>query len=104
MRKTTLYIGLNDKDSKMPVMDVLPARDLVARLLLNAGIGGATISEAVGIYTHENGAGVVIEKTIRAELLDTPAEKIKMAVADIKKTLNQESVLVENTTIQADFV
>jgi len=47
---------------------------------------------------------VVIEKTIRAELLDTPAEKIKMAVADIKKTLNQESILVENTTIQADFV
>jgi len=49
MKKTTLYIGLNDKDSKMPVMDILPARDLVARLLLNAGIGGATISEAVGI-------------------------------------------------------
>lgn len=104
MKKTTLYIGLNDKDSKLPVMDILPARDLVARLLLNAGIGGATISEAVGIYTHANGAGVVIEKTIRAELLDTPAEKIKIAVADIKKTLNQESILVENTTIQADFV
>ena len=104
MKKTTLYIGLNDKDTKLPVMDVIPARDLVARILLNAGIGGATISEAAGIYTHQNGRGVVIEKTIRAELLEAAAGKVKAAIADIKKALNQESILIENTTIKADFV
>ena len=54
MTKFTLYIGLNDKDTKRQEVQTLEAFKVSANIF-KALTGGATISEAQGIYTHDNG-------------------------------------------------
>lgn len=105
--KFTLYLGLNDKDSKKQEMSTVEAYKLVSKLALDNGIEGATIFEAVGIYTHEDGT-VVTENTLRIELLffgdELATPKTKAYVDDLKKVLRQESVAVQHqVNIESDL-
>lgn len=103
MKKTIFYIGLNDKETKAQKIPTLVAADLVARYVLAVGYPGATISESVGIYTHESGE-IVKENTIRVEILDSVPAKDEKLAADLKKTLNQESILIERQSVNFDFI
>lgn len=47
--KYTLYIGLNDKDSKVQEINTIDAYKIVGRL-----VGDCTIKEARGLYLHDN--------------------------------------------------
>ena len=100
MTKTTLYIGLNDKDTKKQEVNTIEAIKLLTNML--ADIGGATIYEATGIYTHENG-DIIIENTLRVELIAVNQEMLKYKIGLIKQILNQESIILQqeniNTTI-----
>jgi len=103
MKKTIFYIGLNDKETKAQKVPTLVAADLVARYVLAVGYPGATISESVGIYTHESGE-IVKENTLRVEILDSVPAKDKKLAEDLKKALNQESILVESQAVNFNFV
>lgn len=103
MKKTIFYIGLNDKDTKSQKISTLEAADIVSRLVLGVGYPGATISESVGIYTHEDGA-IVKESSLRVEILDSVPAKDEKLAQDFKKILNQESILKESQDVQYDFI
>lgn len=63
--KFTLFVGLNDKDSKKQEISTLNAYKIVYNLIAS-DFGGGTISEATGIYKHDDGT-IVTEITLRIE-------------------------------------
>ena len=75
MTKYTLYIGLNDKETKQQRIDTLEASKIVQNVLTDT-TGGGTIYSATGVYKHDNGA-VVIENTLRVELVAVALEAVK---------------------------
>ena len=102
MEKFTLYLGLNDKDSKKQEVSTKEAFTYVSKLIAS-DFGGGTIYEAKGIYTHEGGE-IVEEKTLRIELLFTTFEKVRGFVATLKKAFNQESVAVQREEIDSILI
>lgn len=102
MEKFTLYLGLNDKDSKRQEVSTKDAYKLVSTMIAKDFDGG-TIYEARGVYTHDDGA-VVEEKTLRIELLFTTFEKVKTFVGILKKAFNQESIAVQREQIQSTLM
>lgn len=94
IKKHVLFVGLFDKDTKAQKIGSLAARDILQNILLSSGLDGATLSDAVGIYKHENGT-FVIEPSIRIEILFSTDSQIRKICDQIKIALNQESVAVE---------
>ena len=87
--KYTLYVGLNDKDSKIQEINTLDAYKTVGAL-----VGDCTIQEARGLYTHQDGTQV-LESTLIVQIIDfTGKMDIAPVVELIKTALNQESVAV----------
>lgn len=93
MTKYTIYMGLFDKDSKRQEYDTITAYKMVQKRATQL-FDGATISEAKGIYKHDNGE-VVIEPTIRIELMFTDLETVKTFCDNLKGMFNQESVVLQ---------
>lgn len=89
LTKYTLYIGLNDKDSKVQEINTVDAYKIVGAL-----IGDCTIQEARGLYTHQDGTQV-LESTLIVQVIDFSGTlAVKPLVETIKTALNQESVAV----------
>ena len=87
--KYTLYIGLNDKDSKMQEISTTDAYKMIGAL-----VGDCTIQEARGLYTHADGT-TVLENTLIVQIIDFAGNMDVAPVVDtIKTALNQESVAV----------
>lgn len=101
MTKYTLFVGLNDKDSKIQEINTIDAYKMSMNTIKRYCDGG-TISEAQGFYTHENGA-VVVEPTLRIELLFVEKETVKKIVDDLKALLNQESIAVSVEKIESEL-
>lgn len=89
LTKYTLYIGLNDKDSKVQEINTLDAYKTIGAL-----VGDCTIQEARGLYTHQDGTQV-LENTLIVQIIDFAGTlEIRPLVELIKTALNQESVAV----------
>lgn len=101
IKKFTLYMGLNDKDSKVQKISTLEAYKVVSNIIAS-DFGGGTIFEAQGIYRHESGE-VVFEKTLRIELLFAEKEKVRELVEQLKRMFNQESIAVQEESIDSDL-
>lgn len=103
MRKITLYIGLNDKDTKLQEIDTLDAYKVVANII---GVD-STITQGRGVYTHEDGT-VVFEESLVVEILDFDNTINRDWLIDkaekIKEALNQESVAVQETEVKSELV
>lgn len=99
--KFTLFVGLNDKDSKQQEINTVDAYKIVSNMITTRFDGG-TISEATGIYKHDNGT-FVTETTLRIELLYTETEQVKPFVAELKKVLNQETIAVQKEVINSEL-
>ena len=82
MTKTTLYIGLNDRDTKTQIIDTIEAYKIVSNVLVKYA-GGGTIYNATGIYTHDDGT-IVIENTLRVEIIGASIEAINNIIAFCK--------------------
>lgn len=102
MKKFTLYIGLFDKDSKQQEITTLDAYKITANIFKGT-TGGATITEAVGVYTHDNGE-IVIEPSLRCEIFGATAEQVYQAAAQIKTALNQEKIALEESEVNSKFI
>ena len=100
MKKSTLYIGLNDKDSKQQKIDTLEATKMCINILTASGIDGATVYNAMGIYKHDNG-DIIVENTLRIELIEADESALKTAINSIKIVLNQESIILQNEVIKS---
>ena len=102
IKKFTLYLGLNDKDTKRQEISTLEAYKVVSNILAK-DFGGGTIFEAQGIYKHDDGT-IVIEKTLRIEILFTELPQIKILVELLKKMFNQESIAVQEENIESSLM
>ena len=102
IEKTTLFIGLNDKDSKQQHFTELEASKIVSKILIKNGFD-CTISEAMGVYTHSDNS-IVIEKSLRVELLFCHREKIIPVIPELKAILNQESIAVQFEKIDSELL
>lgn len=101
MKKYTLYVGLNDKDSKIQEISTLEAFKVATKIICNMA-GGGTIFEAEGVYTHENGE-IVVEKTLRIELSGISESVCEQIVSMLKTAFNQESILKQTQEIETVF-
>ena len=101
MEKITLYVGLNDKDTKTQKIDTTEAVKVVTNLITSITDGG-TIYNATGIYKHDNGQ-IVIENTLRIELIDCKNDALSKLIATLKSVLNQESIIKQVETINSVF-
>lgn len=103
MKKITLYVGLNDKDTKLQEVSTLDAYKMITNLIEV----GCTITEGRGIYKHEDGT-VVSEVSLIVELLDfdntLSKEWVKSKVEQIKTILNQESVAVQEQEVVSELI
>lgn len=98
MIQHTVYIGLFDKDTKVQKFTILEAFKTVDALCANM-FDGATISEAHGVYKHEDNT-VVVEPSLRVEII---AETLGDFVQVVKRIFNQESILVTRTVLNVSF-
>ena len=104
MTRYTLTIGLFDKDTKRQKISTDIAIRIVSDLVVNV-IGYGTIHQGNGIYTHNNGS-IVIEPSI-VFFVDGEKDlkyKVKNLAWQIKKALNQESVMLEETAVKMEFI
>lgn len=101
MLKITLYIGLNDKDTKKQEIETIEAFKIVSNLISTLCNGG-TIYSAQGIYKHENGE-IVIENTLRVELIEIDPAALKRLADTIKQVLNQESIIIQRENIDTEM-
>ena len=99
--KFTLFVGLNDKDSKQQELTTVDAYKIVSNIITSKFEGG-TISEATGIYKHHDGT-FTTETTLRIELLFAPAEQVREMVAELKTVLNQEAIAVQKEIINSEL-
>ena len=102
MDKYTLYIGLNDKDTKQQKIDNLEASKIVQNILTEKTDGG-TIYNATGVYKHDDGT-VIIENTLRVEIVAVPLLAIREAIEIIKIALNQESIILQTERVESVFI
>ena len=102
MNKCTLYIGLNDKDTKRQELSTVEAYKVVQNIVL-AETDGCTVYEVDGIYKHDDGS-VVIEKSLKVELYGV-LEAVAMSIVSLlKKALNQESIILQRESVDSVFV
>ena len=99
--KTTLYVGLNDKDKKVQLIDTVEACKIVTNIIMDIADGG-TIYNATGIYKHDNGT-IITENTLKIELINTPEQSIKAIIDTLKTVLNQESIIKETANTISEF-
>ena len=102
MKKYTLYIGLNDKDSKHQEITTLDAYKVASNVFCQY-TGGATISEAMGVYTHDDGT-IITEKSLRCEIYGAEIGVIMRAANELKVAFNQESILIETVETTSYFI
>lgn len=102
MTKTTIYVGLLDKDTKHQEITTIDAFKIAANIFANT-TGGATITEGTGVYTHDDGT-VVIEPTLVCVIYGSEESKIVEACEAIKVALNQESVVMDVTESNSKFI
>ena len=101
MTKTTICVGLLDKDSKRQEVNTLDAYKVAANIFA-ATTGGATITEGTGVYTHDNGE-IVIEPTLVCVVYGSDAGTIEKEAAQLKVALNQEAVTIETVESNSRF-
>ena len=88
LEKYTLYVGLNDKDSKKQEVKTEDAMRMVTNI-----VGDNTMQIVHGHYTHADGSQVN-ETTLKIELLFKNDADVRLYCNDIKRLLNQESIAV----------
>lgn len=98
-----LFLGLNDKNTRVQEIATLDAYKIAMRAVIAAGYDGASITEATGFYTHADGS-TVIEKSLRIDILGAREDVTAALIQDLKKIFNQESVLLQRTESSVDFI
>lgn len=102
MKKYTLYIGLNDKETLTQKIDTEEAVNIVSNVFCGYA-DGCTIYRATGYYKNEAGEDT-IENTLKVEIFDIPDDRLMMAAKVIKLMLNQESIVKQVEEVNSEFI
>lgn len=100
MTKTSLTIGLNDKNTERQEIETATAKNIIANILLNQfNIFAFTMFECSGVYKMELTGNIVFETSIRVEIAtDDELTSADAIIAELKKVLNQETIMIETET------
>lgn len=102
MKKITLSIGMNDKDTKKPEIEEEEFMRIIKDNVLP--LGGATIIPGcVGVYTHDDGQ-VVVEKSVQVVFYGVSPAAVKTMAHKLCELLNQESIAMEVARIRSAFI
>ena len=105
MTQTLLTVGLFDKDTCKQEISTPDARAMLDEILLQRyGLYAYTMLDCYGCYTMRAGQ-IVHEPSIRIEIVTESAiDNLAGMILDIKKALNQESIMVETAQKQIAFI
>lgn len=103
MIKYNIYIGLNDKDSKKQEVSTRIAKEKTIKILNANNITGLTMYEVMGVFKHEDGF-ITYEKSLKVELLEVEEKEVLKSINELKKALNQESILLEKEKKDINFI
>lgn len=105
MIKTLLTIGLNDKNTERQEIETGAAKNIIANILLNQfNIFAFTMFECSGVYRMESTGNIIFENSIRVEIAtDDELTTADAIIAELKKELNQESIMMEKETKEIYF-
>lgn len=98
MEKFTMYVGLNDKDTKQQEIKTEDAMKVVSKV-----VGDNTMQIVHGHYTHDNGEQVD-ETTLKVELLFKEFDEVKLYCQDLKRLLNQESIALSREPMNSILI
>lgn len=101
MTKTTMTIGLFDKDTEQQEISTAAANEIIAQTLINEyHIFAFTAWKCAGVYKMDSTGNIIREPSIRVEIAsDMDIATMNILIDEITTTLkiklNQESVMVE---------
>ena len=99
MLQVRYYLGLNDKDLKKQVIDNETARSLIAQVLSNHELYGATLYDANGLWMGERENTIIIELVMDGIFIN---EDMLSAVGyALRAVFNQATVLMTMTKLEA---
>ena len=102
MIKHTLYIGLNDKDTKQQEISTLDAFKIVLNSVKSC-YDGATVKECKGFYTHSDGS-ITIENSFEVSILFADEVKTRSVIEMLKTMLNQESIALQREEVTSELI
>lgn len=103
MQKFCLYVGLNDKETKTQEISTIEAYKIITNVIVANKVDGFTILEANGYYVHDD-KSISIEKSLKIEFLFIDIDIIKNIIKDLKKILNQESIILQTENIKSEMI
>lgn len=101
--KYSLYIGLNDKDSKTQKIDTLEAYKILCNIIKKHNIEGFTVYNAHGFYVHHDGT-FTIENTLKVELMFVDNKTIDELIKECKIVFNQECIIKQVEEVTSEMV
>lgn len=104
MIETVLTVGLFDQHTCKQEISTPAARALLDEILLQRyGLYAYTMIECAGCYTMRAGQ-IVHEPSLRVEIVtESPIENLPGMIQDVKKALNQESIMCKVQKAQIAF-
>ena len=96
-----MYIGTNDKDTYAPRYSEQEAKDIVDGICLEY-FEGYTLQEATGSWIDEKN-NVTHEYTLVCYFDGTDKETVYKAADDIIVALNQNTILIESSTVTMEY-
>lgn len=101
--KYSLYIGLNDKDTKTQKIDTLEAYKILCNLLKSYNVEGFTVYNAHGFYMHDDGT-FTTENTLKIELMFIDEKIVDNIIKQCKIIFNQECIIKQVEEVTSELV
>lgn len=101
--KYSLYLGLNDKDTKTQKIDTLEAYKILCNLLKSYNVEGFTVYNAHGFYMHNDGT-FTTENTLKVELMFVDEKTIDNIIKQCKIVFNQECIIKQVEEVTSTLV
>lgn len=101
--KYSLYLGLNDKDTKTQKIDTLEAYKILCNLLKSYNVEGFTVYNAHGFYMHDDGT-FTTENTLKIELMFVDEKTIDNIIKQCKIIFNQECIIKQVEEVTSTLV
>ena len=102
IKEFTITMGLLDKDTKRQEISTLDAYKICYNLLTEK-TDGATITEAKGIYKHNDGT-IIIEPSFIIYLSFIEKAQVLEIIKELKILFNQESIVLAETIKESALV
>ena len=91
-------LGLNDKTTKTQLITKAEAVMLIADI-----VGDCTMTETVGVYTHDDGQRVV-ENGFKIEVYGTDEDTARDIACKLRDVFNQECVVMTAFETESVFI